>query len=193
MSHLPFNNSRAFSTAALLVFFPLSIWARAFTRSLASKGRMLVVTCSASATFRETNTFDQRARSQFLDGTGQSSMTRREALRNSGYARVRSPKDPGSNPKLNVFEFFTECLGWLQIAASPFLLGLISGVIVYFSSPNPITLVAGVGLTFLGLLIGIIWATRVWKRRGTIWFMSRLTATPELDAPEKTERNRPEI
>lgn len=151
---------------------------------------MLVVTCSASAILLETSTFDERACSHLFDGIRQTNMTRREALRNSGYARVSTPKDPESNSKLSAFEFFTEYLGWLQITASPFLLGLISAVIVYFSSPGPITLVAGVGLTLLGLLVGIIWATRVWKRRGTIWFMSRLSASPELDAPEKTERNR---
>ncbi len=114
-------------------------------------------------------------------------MTRKEALRDSGYARVASPKEPESNAKLHAFEFFTECIGWLWIAASPFLLGLISGAIVYFSSPGGITLVVGVGLTVLGLLIGIIWATRIWKRRGTIWFMSRLSATPDLDTTEKAE------
>ncbi len=36
----PFNNSLAFSIAALVVFFPLSMRANASTRSWASKGRM---------------------------------------------------------------------------------------------------------------------------------------------------------
>ena len=163
-----------------------------FTAPSRATAFCLAMTCTASAILPETCTFDQWAHSQPFDENRQSSMTRREALRNSGYARVRSPKDRGSKPKLNAFEFFTECLGWLQIAASPFLLGLISGAIVYFSSPSAIRLVAGVGLTLLGLLIGIIWATRVWKGRGTIWFMSRISASPELDAREKAERDRPD-
>ncbi len=37
-------------------------------------------------------------------------------------------------------------------------------------------LIAGIGLT-----IGITWATKTWKKTGTMQFLSRIDATPELD------------
>lgn len=43
----------------------------------------------------------------------------------------------------------------------------------------------------IGLVIGIIWATRQWKGKGTIWFMSRIMATPELDNPDEEVKPNP--
>ena len=111
-------------------------------------------------------------------------MTRAQALRAGGYARSPLAPNQEPRPKLSAFEFLMECIGWLQIAVSPFLLGLLAGSFVYFASPGPITLVACVTLSVIGAVAGAIWATRVWKRRGTIWFMSRIMATPELDTPD---------
>ena len=35
------------------------------------------------------------------------------------------------------------------------------------------------------LITGIIWATKVWRKRETIEFMSKVSGTPELDELEK--------
>lgn len=83
-----------------------------------------------------------------------------------------------------VFEFITEVIGWLQIVASPLLIGLAVGAIIYFTDPTTTRLVIGIAIAAVGLIIGIIWATRQWKGKGTIWFMSRIMATPELDKPD---------
>ena len=32
-----------------------------------------------------------------------------------------------------------------------------------------------------GLILGIMWATRIWKKQGTSTFMSRVNASPDLD------------
>jgi hypothetical protein len=93
-----------------------------------------------------------------------------------------------------VFELITESIGWLQIVLFPLLIGLILGAIIYFSNPTMIRLVLGIIVTTAGLIIGIIWATKQWKGKGTIWFMSRIMATPELDKSDeaikpKTESN----
>ncbi|MGY6561099.1 MAG: hypothetical protein ACXITV_03255 [Luteibaculaceae bacterium] len=80
-----------------------------------------------------------------------------------------------------VFELLTESIGWLQIVASPLLIGIILGAIIYFPNPTTKKLVFGIIIATLGLLIGIIWATKQWKGKGTIWLMSRIMATPELD------------
>lgn len=80
-----------------------------------------------------------------------------------------------------VFEFITEGIGWLQIVASPLLIGLVVGAIIYFADPTTTRLVIGIIVAAVGLIVGIIWATKQWKGKGTIWFMSRIMATPELD------------
>lgn len=90
-----------------------------------------------------------------------------------------------------VIEFIIELFGWLRIVASPTLLGIIIGVFVYFPNPTPTTLIIGLLIVILGLITGVVWATRVWKNKGTINFLSRVIATPELDKPaneiKKTE------
>lgn len=88
-----------------------------------------------------------------------------------------------------VFELITESIGWLQIVASPLLIGLIIGAIIYFPNPTTLRLVIGTIVATLGLVIGIIWATKQWKGKGTIWFMSRIMATPELDNVDEKSSN----
>jgi hypothetical protein len=82
------------------------------------------------------------------------------------------------------FEYFTEILGWLQIVASPALIGLILSCVLYFSNPQITTLIIGFIIFSVGLSIGIIWANRVWKRKGTTRYLSEIMATPELDSKE---------
>ncbi len=85
----------------------------------------------------------------------------------------------------SLFELITEVMGWLRIVASPVLIGLGIGAFIYFSHPITTRLVLGIFVAAAGFVTGIIWATKVWKRKGTIWFLSRITtATPEPDHPE---------
>lgn len=83
--------------------------------------------------------------------------------------------------KKSHFEIFTEIMGWLQIFISPFLIGIIIGVIIYVSNPNSTGLFIGIMISVIGFIIGIVWATRVWKKRGTIHFISKIMGTQELD------------
>ncbi|MBU2020277.1 MAG: hypothetical protein KJ941_11585 [Bacteroidetes bacterium] len=82
---------------------------------------------------------------------------------------------------LKVLEFITELIGWLQIVSSPLMIGLAIGSIVYFSNPSMTRLVIGIIISTIGLILGIIWATKVWRRKGTVFFLSRTMATPDLD------------
>ena len=86
-----------------------------------------------------------------------------------------------TSDKKSLFDFFIEIMGWLQIVASPFLIGLIIGGIIYFRKPNTTTLIIGIAMATIGLCIGIVWATRVWRKKGTINFMSRIMATSDLN------------
>lgn len=84
-----------------------------------------------------------------------------------------------------IFEYLMEIVGWLLIVCSPLLIGLTIGIVIYLSDPNETRLIIGIALTSLGLLVGILWATRIWKTTGTMWFLSRIMATPELDGSEE--------
>ena len=83
------------------------------------------------------------------------------------------------------FELITESIGWLQIAASPLLIGLAIGALIYFPNPGTATFIMGIILAVLGLVVGIRWANKAWKGKGTIWLTSRVIATPELDEKEE--------
>lgn len=101
-------------------------------------------------------------------------------------------KEPGSQPdrtitKKSLFDLLTELVGWLQIFASPFLTGLIIGAIIYFLKPDTSGFIIAILIAILGLVTGIVWATRVWRKKGTDHFMSRIMATPELDKNEDPE------
>lgn len=75
------------------------------------------------------------------------------------------------------FNKLIEGIAWLQIAASPTLIGAVLGILVGLAGSTGLGIV--IGLT--GLIIGVLWAMRVSKKEGTVRFMSRTMATPELD------------
>lgn len=80
----------------------------------------------------------------------------------------------------------TESIAWLQIVASPLLFGAITGAVIYLVNPTPARLIVGGTCAAFGLFLGVLWANKQWKGKGTIWFMSRITATPELNRKEPT-------
>jgi hypothetical protein len=76
-------------------------------------------------------------------------------------------------------------MGWLQIVAAPLLIGLVVAAIIYYPNPTTTRLVLAIFAAALGLIVGIIWATKQWKGKGTIWLTSRTMSTPELDKQEE--------
>ena len=89
--------------------------------------------------------------------------------------------------KFRILEWFTEAIGWILITLSPLLLGTIIGVLIILPNPSTPRLILG-GLSALaGLITGILWANKQWKGKGTVWFLSQLIATPDLDAKQKKE------
>jgi hypothetical protein len=95
-----------------------------------------------------------------------------------------------------VFEYIIEIIGWLQIVASPLLIGLGITAFIYFPNPTETRLIISIIVAVLGLLIGIVWANRIWKTKGTMWFVSQISATPDLDnligkgTEKETEKNK---
>ena len=96
-------------------------------------------------------------------------------------------QDAQKHGKLSFFETLTEIFGWLQIVASPLIAGLAIGFIIYLSRPDNMGLFIGIAVALIGLIIGIVWATKIWKKKGTIHFMSRISATPELDKKDASK------
>jgi hypothetical protein len=83
-------------------------------------------------------------------------------------------------------ERISEIIGWIGIAISPTLIGILSGIFIYYSNPGRERLILSISVGTVGLIIGIIWATKVYKsKNGTVWFLSRISATPELDKSEE--------
>lgn len=54
-------------------------------------------------------------------------------------------------------------IAWLQIVASPLIIGLGIGAFIYFPNPTVTRLSIAIIISVLGLIIGIVWANRIWK------------------------------
>lgn len=80
-----------------------------------------------------------------------------------------------------LFEYIIESINWLRIVASPTILGLIVGGVVYLNYQNETGTIIGGIIAIVGLILGIIWATRVWKTIGTTQFFSGINPPPDLD------------
>jgi hypothetical protein len=90
-------------------------------------------------------------------------------------------KSENEKSTMSFFDYAAEVVGWLQIAAAPLIAGLIIAAVIYFPNPTTLRLVIGIGVALAGLIAGMVFATRKWKKQGTIHFVSRVMATPELD------------
>lgn len=82
---------------------------------------------------------------------------------------------------IKVIAYFIAIINWIKIALSPTIIGGVLGGIVYLNFRNSVGLAIGVGIFCTGILVGITWATNVWKKKGTSYFMSRNQASPDID------------
>jgi hypothetical protein len=96
---------------------------------------------------------------------------------------------PKENKFFKCFELMTEIIGWVEIMISPTLITGIIGVGIYFYFQNFTGKIIGISIASIGVLIGILWATKIFKsKKGTVHFMSRISATPELDNETEEEK-----
>ena len=86
-----------------------------------------------------------------------------------------------------ILDKITEIVGWIQIVFSPTLIGTVFGFGIYLNFPNLTAAIIGIMIAVIGLIIGIVLATKKLKTTGTINFLSRISATPELDNLEKSQ------
>ena len=86
-----------------------------------------------------------------------------------------------------IFEISIEICGWIQIVLSPTLIGIVLGYSLYYYYPNNNVLIVSILIAVIGFIIGLFWATKKFKTTGTINFLSRISATPELDTIENSK------
>ena len=87
--------------------------------------------------------------------------------------------------KANIFEETTEIIGAIQIFLSPFLISLVLAAIIYFSFDSVFATIISILIVIIGILVGIKLASKIYKsKEGTIHFVSRTSASPELDKEE---------
>jgi hypothetical protein len=85
------------------------------------------------------------------------------------------------------FEIITEIIGWVQILLSPTILGIALGWVIYYYFPTLAGLIFAILAVGIGLVLGIVLATKKFKTTGTIHFLSRISATPELENTEEVD------
>ena len=79
-----------------------------------------------------------------------------------------NPDHTNTKSKIDFFNFLLEVFGWVRIVASPFLIGSLIGFCVYISKPDTTRLIIAIIIASIGLLSGIIWATKVWRKGSTM-------------------------
>ncbi len=77
--------------------------------------------------------------------------------------------------------YLIEVWNWLRIAASPIISGLAMGALVYYFLPNEIGIFIWMVLALSGFILGIIWATKIWKKEGTSFFLFRINGKADTD------------
>lgn len=79
------------------------------------------------------------------------------------------------------YTLLPELIAGLQIAASPFLIGAGMGMAAFYLIDMPWNIGVCLLVSLSGLMTGLWWAVRIWKKEGTVHFMSRIIGSPELD------------
>ena len=85
---------------------------------------------------------------------------------------------------MKIIALLIEVVGWIKIVFSPTLAAaLLAGIIVY-NKQDEDGIAIGVSVITAGFIIGIVWAVYVWRKYGTMNFLSRISASPGLNKPE---------
>ena len=88
---------------------------------------------------------------------------------------------------MKIIEWLLSSLAWLQIFISPAIIGAILGVIIWLNTRNAWGLSMAVIIALIGCGVGIAFAEKARRGKGTIEFMSRNIAHPELREKEKSK------
>ena len=73
---------------------------------------------------------------------------------------------------MKLIEIILEIIGWLQITIGATLAAGLVALLIYLKWDNESSKTVSIILLSLGFIIGAIWATIIWKRHGTIAWLS---------------------
>lgn len=74
---------------------------------------------------------------------------------------------------MRIVEFLLNLLGWLQIVIATTLTGFIIAAIIYYFN-NGVGWLPVIILTAITFLIGVVWATKIWVKYGTVEWLSAI-------------------
>jgi len=75
---------------------------------------------------------------------------------------------------MKLFEIILEIFGWLQIVIGVTLIAGLIAFVTYLKWSNETGKVTAIIILSIGFILGAIWATRIWKKHGTIAWLSRI-------------------
>ncbi len=97
-----------------------------------------------------------------------------------------NPNQINKKNKKDFFNLFLEVFGFIRIVASPFLIGIAIGFGVYISKPDSVGFIIAISIASIGLIVGIIWATKIWRKKNTIDYITTATS-PDFDKFDKDQ------
>jgi len=86
--------------------------------------------------------------------------------------------------------FFVVTLFYLQIVITPTILMALIGLIAFNFIEYDTALNIVYGCSFIGAILGVLWAERIRKTLGIVTFTAYLLSTPEIDGWRDTSGNR---
>lgn len=75
---------------------------------------------------------------------------------------------------MKFFEIILDIIGWLQIAFGVTLLAGLIAFVTYLKWSTETGKIVAIIIISIGFILGAIWATRIWKKYGTIAWLSRI-------------------
>lgn len=97
-----------------------------------------------------------------------------------------NPDQTNKKNKKDFFNLFLEIFGFIRIVASPFLIGLAIGFGIYASKPDNVGLIIAISIASIGLIIGIIWATKISRKKSTLDYITT-ASSPDFDKFDKDQ------
>jgi len=70
------------------------------------------------------------------------------------------------------------------------LIGVAIGVAVYIYKTNEIGFIIAVSIASIGFIIGVIWATKIWRKKSAIDYVFSIIASPNFDNFNKEDNDK---
>jgi hypothetical protein len=75
---------------------------------------------------------------------------------------------------MKISEIILEIIGWLQIVFATTIIAALIALPIYLKWSTRTGFVAAVSLVVIGFVAGSVWATIIWRKHGTVAWLSRI-------------------